>query len=354
MSPWPNVSPFRDRHGHTRWRFRRQGYATVTLHGEPGSEQFMAELAAARSAGPLSIGSSKVRPGSLSAVIAAYYESAKWRSLAPITKTTYRGELERFRAKNGDRPAGEMRRQDVLRFLDKKAATPAAANHLLQVLRIVMRFALDRGMISSDPTYRVKKLKVPGDGFPPWTEANIETFKEKWPTGSRPRLAMALLLETGQRRGDVIRMGRQHVRGGRMHVVQSKTGRALSIRVSDELAAELERAPKGHLTYLVTDKGAPYTAAGFGNWFREVCDKAGLGFVSAHGLRKAKARRLAEDGATAHEIAAITGHKSLAEVQRYTESADQERLADRAMNKARPRTDLATPTGDNLATLKIV
>jgi len=46
---------------------------------------------------------------------------------------------------------------------------------------------------------------------------------------------------------------------------------------------------------------------------------------SAHGLRKAAARRLAEAGCTEHEIAAITGHASLREVQRYTKAADQKR-----------------------------
>lgn len=338
MSPWPNVSHFTDRHGHTRWRYRKTGFAPVTLHGEPGSEQFMRELEAAKAQAPLEIGAAKVKPGSFGAIVAAYYASAKWRALAPITKTTYKGQLERFRAKNGDRPAGEMRRQDILRFLDRKADTPAAANHLLQVLRIVYRFALDRGLVSSDPTAGVRKLKVSGDGFRPWTEEDIAAFKDAHPPGTRARLALALLLETGQRRGDVIRMGRQHIRAGRLHIVQSKTGRPLSIRVTPELAAEIERAPTGHLTFLVTAAGAPFTAAGFGNWFREMCDKAGLGFVSAHGLRKATARRLAEAGCTAHEIAAITGHKSLAEVQRYTTSADQERLADLAQAKAKAGT----------------
>jgi integrase len=62
----------------------------------------------------------------------------------------------------------------------------------------------------------------------------------------------------------------------------------------------------------VTSFGKPYSPAGFGNWFRELCDEAGCPDISAHGLRKACARRLAELGCSAHEIAAITGHASLA------------------------------------------
>src|SRR5207247_11179099 len=61
------------------------------------------------------------------------------------------------------------------------------------------------------------------------------------------------------------------------------------------------------------------------------CNEAGLPHCSAHGLRKAAARVLAEAGCTAHEIGAITGHSSLAELVRYTKAADQRRLAEAAM-----------------------
>jgi hypothetical protein len=199
VSIWPNVSHFKDRHGHTRWRFRKTGFPTVTLHGEPGSPQFMAELAQARLHGPLSIGAAKVAPGSFSALCAAYYASAGFKRLRPITQATYRNTLERFRAKNGERPAKAMRRQDVLRFLDQKADTPSAANHLLQVLRVLMRFGLDRGLIDNDPTHAIRRLRIEGDGFAAWTDAEIAAYRATWAIGTRQRLAFELLLETGQR-----------------------------------------------------------------------------------------------------------------------------------------------------------
>jgi integrase len=55
--------------------------------------------------------------------------------------------------------------------------------------------------------------------------------------------------------------------------------------------------------------------------------------LTAHGLRKAAARRLAEAGCTALQIAAITGHKTLKEVSRYTAAADQGRMARDAMKR---------------------
>jgi integrase len=87
-------------------------------------------------------------------------------------------------------------------------------------------------------------------------------------------------------------------------------------------------------TLLTTSFGKPFTVVGFGNWFRDRCDEAGLPKgISAHGLRKATARRLADLGCSAHQIAAITGHATLAEVQRYTSAADRRRLAQEAMKK---------------------
>ena len=140
--------------------------------------------------------------------------------------------------------------------------------------------------------------------------------------GSRARLAFALLLYTGQRRSDVVRMGRQHIRDEALQVRQLKTGAELSVPVHPALAAIIAETGANNLTFLVTDQGKPYSAAGFGNWFRDQCRAVGLHGCSAHGLRKAAARRLAEAGCTAHEIAAITGHASLREIARYTKAVD--------------------------------
>jgi integrase/recombinase XerD len=75
-------------------------------------------------------------------------------------------------------------------------------------------------------------------------------------------------------------------------------------------------APSGHLTFLVTANGKPFTSGDFGWWFRQRCNEAGLKHCSAHGLRKATASQLAERGATTHEIMAVTGHQTLADFYR--------------------------------------
>jgi integrase len=135
-------------------------------------------------------------------------------------------------------------------------------------------------------------------------------------------------------------MGRQHVRNGVAQVRQMKTGVMLGIPVHPELQTILDATPSEHLTFLTTAYGKPFTAAGFGGWFRERCDEAGLPHCSAHGLRKAACRRLAEAGCSSKIIASISGHKSLREVERYVEAADQERMARQGMAAMVKRRDI--------------
>jgi integrase len=126
-------------------------------------------------------------------------------------------------------------------------------------------------------------------------------------------------------------MGYQHVKGSQIAVRQEKTDTLLLIPVHPELAVALAAVPNANMTFLLTGQGAPFTAAGFGNWFRDRCNEAGLPQCSAHGLRKAAATRLANAGCSIDQIKAITGHKSLSEVARYTAAADQVRLARQAI-----------------------
>jgi integrase len=220
--------------------------------------------------------------------------------------------------------------------LAARAEKPDRANLLRKVLRAMMQHAVETGLRPDDPTRDVKAIPVKSDGFHSWTDAEIERFEECHPIGSKPRLALALLLYTGQRRSDMVTMGRQHIdKNGAIHVRQAKTGATLTIPVHPSLQEIIEATPSEHLTFLTTTSAKPFTTGSFGNWFRKQCNAAGLPHCAAHGLRKAAARRLAEAGCTAHEIAAITGHASLREIVRYTKAADQTRLAEAAMNKMR-------------------
>jgi integrase len=331
------VSEFADRHGKIRVRFRRKGYVDYYFKNVAWSAEFMAEYQACLSgeaAPAIQAGQARTKPGTFNALIAAYYASPEFKGLRPSSQDTYRGIIERFRKKHGEKRVATIERKHIKAILGAMYETPAAANNLLDRLKGLMTLALDLGMRRDDPTHKMRGFKTESDGFHTWTEAEIEQFEARHPVGSKARLALALMLYTGQRRSDAVMMGRQHMSGAKIRVRQIKTTAPLLIPVHPALRAVLAATPRDNMTFLVTSFGKPFTAAGFGNWFRERCDEAGLPQCAAHGLRKAAARRLAEAGCSHSEIKSITGHKTDKEVARYTAAADQSRLAERAMRTA--------------------
>lgn len=332
----PGVSRYFDRHGKLRWRFRRKGFAEAQTRAVFDSPEWWAWYSAASTGArpPMSVGADRTKPGSFSALIAAYYCSSDFATLSEATKRTYRGILDRFRSQYGELPVARLEATHIRTLLDARANTPAAANNLLRMLRMLMRFAIERGWRKDDPTLAVRKVRAATEGFHTWTEDEIAKFEAKHPTGSRARLALALLLYTAQRRSDVVTMGRQHVRGNVIYVQQQKTKARLELPIHPELRKALDAAPADNLTFLVAKGGKPFSPAGFTNWFRECARTAGLpDNCSPHGLRKAAARRLAEAGCTPHQIAAMTGHKTLKEVTRYTAAASQAQLAKQAIGQ---------------------
>lgn len=327
------VHRFRDRHGRMRFYFRRAGHARVALPGLPGSAAFMTAYQAALMGDPSPIGASRTKAGSMAALAVSWYGSADFRQLAPASQVTYRRIVEALLVQHADKPVALLQSKNVRALIDAKAQTPAAANRLLSILRLLMRHAIERGMRQDDPTIYVRRVRYRVKGFSTWSEEHIAAFKSRWPLGTRARLAMALLLYTGQRRSDVIRMGRQHLRAGAIDVRQQKTGERLAIPVHSELAAVIDACPSEHLTFLMTEAGKPFASGNaFYNWFTDCARAAGIpSGLSPHGLRKAAARRLAEAGCTSHQIAAVTGHTTLKEIERYTKAVDQVQLAKSAM-----------------------
>jgi len=334
--------------------FRRPGLPRVKLPGLPGSDEFMEAYRAALAGMPIEIGASRSGAGSVSAAIAPYYNSTEFKdALAPSTQAMRRAILERFCEQHGDKPIGLLPTKFIVLTLG--TMKPHAQRNWLKAIRGLMQFALSREMIAHDPTQGIKQAKVKGDGFYAWEEADIAKYRAFYhQLDSKPRLAIELLLNTVQRRGDVIRLGRQHLRDGvdaaglpikTLHFRQQKTGALLDIPVLPELKAVLDLVPADQLTFLVTRSGKPYSGNDFSEQFRVWCDEAGLpAACSAHGLRKAGAIRLALAGCSTKEIAAWGGWKSLHEVERYTLAAEQRQLTRNAAARLLRGNEAATPT----------
>lgn len=334
------ATEFRDRHGTWRIRFRRKGYATFYPKAPARTDQFWAEYDAWLAGGMIQVGASRAKSGSMRSAGAACFASPHFLAKADRTQRVQRLAFDRFcRLRNaagtecGGMPLALLKVEHIRRLMSSHASRPEGANALLRVLRVVLDHAVETGARKDNPARTIRPFKSKTTGFHSWSEEELTQFEATHPIESKQRLAFALLLYTGQRRGDVVRMGWQHVRDGLLFVRQQKTGAELWIPILPALATVLQAAPREHLTFLMTELGAPFTPAGFGNWFKVAARAAGLERCTAHGLRKAAARRFAERGCTVHEIASWTGHASLKEVQRYTRGADQKRLARAAAEK---------------------
>jgi integrase len=333
------VHAFVDRHGRPRHYFRRHG-KRVPLPGLPGSTEFQEAYGKALAGGDAkchgavtNVGASRTAPGTVDAVVVGYLASAAFHKLAPSSQCDTRRILDEMRRDHGGKRIAALERKHVVNMLDAKAATPAAARNFLRCLRAVVRHAIDVGERGDDPTAGVRVQGPKSGGHPTWTEDDIHTFEAAHPVGTKPRLALELLLGTALRCSDVVRVGRGHVRDGCIcGITQQKTKAALPpIPITAALAEAINAAPHDHITFLVDDRGASFTAKSFSEWFRRICKRTGLKGLTPHGLRKAACRRLAEHGCSANEIAAISGHASLNEVARYTKAADQARMARNAI-----------------------
>jgi integrase len=342
---FPDASAYTDRHGKRRWRFRKGGWS-AELGTEYGSDDFIRRYEAAQEGHRTRglIGADRTTAESANALVAMFYRSPEYLGLADSTKRVYRGIIEPFRRKFGHLPIKLLERRHVQKMLAEKANTPAAANNLRKRLIQLLDHAVSLDWRSDNPARTTKPYKMTGTGFHSWDEREIARFFEVHEPGSLAHRAATLMLNTGAARVDAVRLGPWNIKVDRLEYRRQKTARSngvlVSIPIHRNLAAVLATLPDDR-PFLATRAGKPRSAEGLGNAMRRWCDDAGLEACSAHGLRKACARRLAEAGATAHEIGAVTGHKTLALIQLYTGAAGREGLADSAMGKL-----IARPNGE--------
>jgi integrase len=331
------VHEYPDRHGKLRRYFRRKGSKQIPLPGLPGSEEFMAAYQAALASviAPREIGASRTKPGTVNAAIVGYYQSLAFRELALGTQRGRRTILEQFRLAHGDKRVATLPQKFIVQMLSRMR--PVSARNWLKTLRGLLEFAKEEGFRQDNPAQGFKLAKHKVRSHHPWTADEIAQFEACHPIGTMARLAVALLLNTAQRPGDVTRMGPRDIRNGVLYLKQQKTAAELAIPINADLKKVLKATPCEHLIFLTNKRGGQFSAATFSKQVRIWCDAAGLKHCTAHGLRHTAGYRLADSGATTHEIAAMTGHKSLGEVQRYTKGADQAKLAHRAMAKLTKR-----------------
>ena len=268
-------------------------------------------------------------------------ESTYDEPIAPVSSKLFR-----------DMPLPKLGTDAIEVLRDRKLEFPEAANGRVKAIRQVFRFGVKKKYVASNPAREVEYLKTGSTGFYTWTIEDVQQFDAKHPIGTKARLALALLMFTGQRRSDIIRFGKQHVKGGKLIFTQwkgrNRKPKRLQLPILPAPQRIIEASPCGDMTFLVNDLGRPFTDAGFGNKMRDWCDQAGLPECTAHGVRKAGATIAAENGATAHQLMAIFGWDTLTQAEVYTTAADQKRLAESSMHlieSTKPTEKNATESG---------
>jgi integrase len=339
MLPYLQIYTVRGR----QFAYYRRAGRRIRLRGELGSPEFLAAYQAANdSARPTPAASRAIaEPGSFQALWNAYEQSPEFREIAVETQKDYRRLTAPCLAAHGHRMMAGMRQEWVLAQRDTLAATPSRANRLVAVLRLLVFWGMLRGYRPKDgnPAVRIPLLRT-GPGHRPWTEAEVNAFTA--PAAGAFALPVLIARYTLQREADIIALTKTAYDGQSITLTQAKSRHTkqpvrLVIPVHPRLKAALDAAPSTDAVTICTrPDGKPWKLHHYKHAF--AARRAELGLpddLHFHGLRATGATALAEMGATPHEIRAFTGHRTLAMVTKYTEAAEQKRLAKSVVTKLR-------------------
>lgn len=335
----PYVSVFVDRHHKERFRFRRNGVSVYLP--SPNDKEYRAayQEAELKALGGLAI-APRAKPGTVADLMPRFYACIDFRNTSAEWQKTRRQYLESFREEYGDDPVSAFRPKDISKIvgdrLEKRKVGrrtiggTASALRLREQLESFFDFAVEQEWRADNPVRLSQKVRHKTKGFHEWSEEEIAQYRAHWPLGTKARLAMELILWTGKRRSDAHRAGPP--KNGRIAFTAKKTGKGQDLPVAPQLQAAIDAMPAvGLTTLLVTEYGKPFTVGGFGNKVREWCNEAGLPQCSAHGLRKALARRAADRRVSQQGLKALGQWAGDREVAIYVAGANQKELAEDAL-----------------------
>jgi integrase len=332
------VSVFVDRHGKERFRYRKDSFSCYLPH--PSDKLYSAAYEAAKERNPLRL-TPRSNPGTVDDALPRFYESLSFRRGSDVWRKDRRRILEMFREEYGRFELKHFEPHLIDRILEKKlerrivngrkVGGSAAAVRLREQLFLFFKWAKKQKLVATNPVEEAEPVTHKAVGFYRWKEEDIAKFRKRWELGTKPRLALELMLWTGTRRGDARLL--PPPRNGRFVGNAGKTGKEFNLPVAPPLAKAIEAMPAvGLTTLLVTEYGKPFSAAGFGNWFKDQCRKAGLPQCTAHGLRKALTRRGAEAAVTQQGLKALGQWSDDREVATYVAGVNQTRLAETALD----------------------
>lgn len=271
------------------------------------------------------------KTGTFAWAVDMYLASPQWAKLAATTRKSRASIIRRYVKAQGDRPLSAIRADDLEAALYSVGGF-AAVNEL-KALKPIFAHAHKLRIIATDPTRGLKMERPESDGFRTADAEEIESFQELWQIGTVERLVFDLALYTGAARVDLAALGRHNIKDGVLTYRRQKSGVVAHIPVTSELRAVIDRTAHIAPAFILNRKGKRYTAESLGNLFREAASEAGM-VARLHGLRKAFCVYWAEKGRSTHQIAAMAGHLTLGEVERYTRAADRLEMIKRLVGEA--------------------
>lgn len=338
----------RSRHGRVMFFFRRGKGRRVRLPDEYPSEAFdTAYQAALIGEAPQKSARTASPSDRLEWLVARFMESGAWAAVSPATRRQ-RELLYISAIKNGNNPRfSDITKKHMQRAVDDRSSTPALSKNFLKAMRAMFAWALKNDHMKINPCDGVEPVKYKTDGFPAWTVDDVSAFCQRWPVGTKPRLALELFITSGLRRGDVHRAGRQHLRGNVFSMKTAKTGVEITVEFPQSLIDTIAATQTGDLHFVTKDGGKPFASKeSFGNWFSDRCRDAGIK-KSAHGIRKLAATLAADDGASAHELMAHFGWMKVDQAELYTKKADRKRLGIKSSSRVSGQIQNIMPLTEN-------
>jgi integrase len=252
--------------------------------------------------------------GTFQSVSDAWEKSPAFVRLAPRTRLDYFAAKARIDAKWGAYPLAAIEDPKIRpRFLDWRDAmgrtSPRQADAVFGVLRIILEWGRDRGLVAINHATRPKKLYRADRSDKLWLPPQLESFRAV--ASSEMRLALEIALWTGQRQSDLLRLAWSNYDGTRITLRQGKRHRKVDMPVSANLKAILDSTKRVAVTILTAPNGKPWRvepkATYFQHHWRAATLAAGLDGLHFHDLRGTTCTLLAEAGATPSEIAAVLG-----------------------------------------------
>lgn len=335
------------RHGKTVWYYRRTLQSPrIRIPGAYGEPEFLAAYDAATRGETAPRATAAPQKGTFAWLVTQWQASVDWAAMRPATQRQRRNILSRMIAENRTEPYAVTQAM-IKKGMERRAATPAAADNFLKTMKALYRWAKDAGHMATDPTEGVKLRAEKTDGHKPWTPEIIARYESVWGPETRERVWLHVMLYTGLRIGDAYRVGAQHCRDGWLKIRTEKTGAHASMPLLPQLEETLATGPTADMAFCCSTTGEPFqTKEGFANAFRKACRKAAIVGYSPHGLRKALATMMASAGASELQLQAWFTWTDNRTSSVYTKKADRERLAASAadlFNRAISGTPISAP-----------